>query len=108
MYCEVELIGAPIPDRIVIPRSAVHDGALYTLNPQNRLVRKNVTVDFAQGDFYAIAEGLQAEDRLVVSDLIPAVEGMKVDPHEDAVLSERLYDEASGKTEPPAGPPENR
>ncbi len=101
MYCEVELIGSPIPDRIVIPRSAVHDGAVYTLNPQNRLVRKKVTVDFAQGDFYAIKEGVQAGDRLVVSDLVPAVEGMKVDPQEDAVLSEKLYAEASGQSEPP-------
>jgi len=108
MYCEVELIGQPIPNMIVIPRSALHDRYVFILDSRNRLVRKEVALDFAQGNFYAVKDGLKEGDRLIVSDLIPAIEGMRVDPHEDTVLAAKLSKEASAKTESREISPENR
>ncbi|MFC1815572.1 efflux RND transporter periplasmic adaptor subunit, partial [Thermodesulfobacteriota bacterium] len=96
MFCEVELKGRPLSRKIIIPRSALHDGQVYTLNPQNRLVRNNIVIDFAQVDFYAVKEGLSEGQWLIVSDLVPAIDGMLLVPVEDAELSERLFSQASG------------
>ena len=108
MYCEVELIGQPIPNMIIIPRSALHDRYVFILDSINRLVRKEVALDFAQGNFYAVKDGLKEGDRLIVSDLIPAIEGMRVDPYEDTALAAKLSKEASAKTESREISPENR
>ena len=96
MFCEVELKGRPLSRKIIIPRSALHDGQVYMLNPQNRLVRKKIVIDFAQTDFYAVKEGLSEGQWLIVSDLVPAIDGMLLEPLEDAELLERLFLQASG------------
>ncbi len=115
MFCEVELHGAVRPDQIVVPRTSVRDevvdtsdqddesatndwnGSVFLVNAQNRLVTRNVTVDFSQGAMSVISKGLDAGDRLVVSDATPAVEGMLVQPDLDTKMVERLVALAAGE-----------
>lgn len=97
-FCEVELKGRVIPQTIVIPRSALHDGYVYVADSENRLKRKKITTDFSQTNFYAVRQGLDKDELLVVSDLVPAIEGMLLDPREDMELRERLIAEATGKS----------
>ncbi|MCP4352211.1 MAG: hypothetical protein GY795_42675 [Desulfobacterales bacterium] len=99
MFCEVELKGRVIPQTVIIPRSAFHDGYVYVADSKNRLKRKKITTDFPQTNFYAVKEGLDKDELLVVSDLIPAIEGMLLEPREDIELREKLIAEAMGKTE---------
>jgi len=80
MFVEVELSGPPRENRIVIPRAAMHAGRVYLADEQNHLVIRPVTVDFRQGEEAVIATGLSAGERLVLSDVIPAIEGMLLDP----------------------------
>ncbi|MDF1699690.1 MAG: efflux RND transporter periplasmic adaptor subunit [Planctomycetota bacterium] len=80
MFVEVELRGPPVPDRLVVPRAAVRAGRLYTVDKENRLRIKPVEIDFVQGDDAVLASGVQAGERVVVTDLIPAVEGMLLAP----------------------------
>jgi hypothetical protein len=75
----------------VIPRAALHDGAVYVLDENNRLVRKPVRSEFALGDFHCIADGLEGGERLVISDPSPAIEGMLVKPETDDEALERLH-----------------
>jgi len=96
MYCEVEISGRIIPDTIVIPRAAIHDEYVYLVNSENRLERRKVIVDFPQTDFYVIKQGLKPEETLVVSDLVPAIEGMLLITREDKNLSKRLMASAAG------------
>ncbi len=98
MFCEVEISGKPIPDSLIIPRSALHENSVYLVNAENRLERRAVTVAFAQTDFYVISDGLKPGEKLVVSDLIPAIEGMRLDPEEDKALHINLLAEAAGET----------
>jgi hypothetical protein len=56
----------------------------------NRLQRRPVEVLFSQGSVSVIAEGLEAGERVVVSDLLPAVEGMLLQVQIDEVLSAEL------------------
>lgn len=96
MYCEVEISGRGIPDAMVIPRAALHDGYVYLVNEQNRLERRRVVIDFPQTDFYVVKNGLKAQETVVVSDLVPAIDGMLLAPREDTALSERLAAAATG------------
>jgi multidrug efflux pump subunit AcrA (membrane-fusion protein) len=90
MFCHVALTAPPRPGQVVLPRTAVHDSAVYLVGPDNRLVKKPVTVGFAQSEFVIIESGLSGEERGVVSDPAFAIVGMKVQPVMDDALLERL------------------
>jgi len=98
-YCEVELRGKTLPDRIVIPRVAMHEGTVYVVDEANRLARRDVTVQFAQSDFLCILNGLEPGMRVVVSDPTPAIEGMLVEPANDEQLTALLIAEAQAGTD---------
>lgn len=80
MFVQVELIGQPIENQIVIPRSAVHGGQVFTADDQNRLRIKDVKVRLMQGEQALIESGLSPGERLVLSDITPAIEGMLLRP----------------------------
>ncbi len=96
MYCEVEFRGKPIPNKIVLPRSAVQDDAVYVLTAENKLKRRKIEVEFYQGELVCIKKGLQPGESVVVSDPTPAIEGTLVEPREDKELLKRLQDMAKG------------
>ena len=96
MYCQVELRGATRADRIVIPRAALHDGHVYLVGEDRRMVRRAVQVEFVQADFVCLAGGLRAGDVVVVSDPQPAIEGLRLEPVPDDDLPQRLAAQASG------------
>jgi len=98
-YCEVELRGKVLPQRVVVPRVALHENALYVVNDTNRLERHEVVVLFAQSDFLCIGEGIEAGARVVVSDPTPAVEGMLVTPVTDEDLTAVLLEQAEAETD---------
>jgi hypothetical protein len=80
MFVEVELRGQPRRDRIVVPRASIRAGRVYIAGVENRLVIRPIVVEFVQGEEAILASGLAAGERLVVSDLIPAIEGMLLAP----------------------------
>ncbi|HSR71731.1 MAG TPA: hypothetical protein VLL72_05060, partial [Kiloniellales bacterium] len=102
MYVEVELSAPARPDTIVVPRVAlrqhVGEAVVPLAGPDDRLVLRPVTPGFVQGDFVVVESGLAAGDRVVVSDLVPAIEGMLLDPSEDEALAKALRAEAAGRT----------
>ncbi len=97
MYVEVELRGQPKPGRVAVPLSAIRgDGFIHVVDADNRLRIRPTTVQFSQGDLAVIDSGPAAGERLVVSDLVPAIEGMLITPVEDADALERLQAAARG------------
>ena len=76
--------------RIVVPRSAVRGGSVFVVDEENRLRRRNVKVLFSQLDISVIEEGLEPGERIVVSDLIPAVDGMLLQVEIDEDLTRTL------------------
>ena len=98
-YCEVELRGKSLPNRIVIPRVALHEDVVYVVDGANRLARREVTVLFAQSDFLCIGDGLDAGMRVIVSDPTPAIEGMLVAPVNDEKLTAALVAQAQAGTD---------
>ena len=99
MYCEVEFRAKPLEDKIVIPQLALNDGHVYIADEENRLRRREVKTAFNQGSFACLESGLEAGERVVVSDTAPAIEGLLLDPVVDDGLWERLVREAAGEGE---------
>lgn len=96
MFVEIEIRANPLNDRFVIPRSAVRDGQIFVLGTNNRLRITPVKIGLYQGDIASPLAGLSAGDRVVVSDLSPAIEGMLLAPTLDKDLTERLAQRAGG------------
>ena len=90
MFVQIVLHGKNEKQRLIIPRSAVRGGVVHIVDKENRLRRKKVEVLFSQGDVSVIAKGLKPGDHVVVSDLVPAVDGMLLQPQVDEALSKQL------------------
>lgn len=93
MFVEVELRGPKIERQIVVPRSAVHGGRVYLVDDENRLAIRPVTTGLVQGDTVVVEEGLSPGDRIVVSDLDPALPGMLLKPVSDEDLQAELAEQ---------------
>ncbi len=116
MFVTVELRGRPIKDALVVPRLALHAatpnrGRVYVVGDDNRLRIHEVVTSLVQPEFVVIRDGLAEGDRVLVSDLSPAIEGMLLEPVVDEAARERLIAAAEPSLEdfddtaPPITPP---
>jgi membrane fusion protein, multidrug efflux system len=99
MFVEVELRGRPTAPRVVIPRAALRAGRVHVVGEDERLEIRPIEVAFLQGEVVVVAAGLEAGERVVVSDLVPAIQGMRLRAIEDDALLGRLVREATGRDE---------
>ena len=90
MFVQVELCASSQRPMIVLPRSAVRDGLVFVVDSEQRLERRPVEIAFAQDDVAAIATGVDAGEQIVLSDLVPAVSGMRLRAEIDVETAERL------------------
>ncbi len=77
MYTEILLQGKA-RTFYVIPRDALHENEIFILNNQNQLERRPVKNLQVQGKMILLSTGLQAGEKLIVSDLFPAISGMQI------------------------------
>jgi len=96
LFVKVTLSGQPLPERIVVPRVALDQDRVYVVNDERRLEVRKVSVALRQPEFVVIEQGLEADEQVVVSDLLPAIQGMLLDPQPDPEASRRLLELASG------------
>ncbi|BBM85639.1 efflux RND transporter periplasmic adaptor subunit [Candidatus Uabimicrobium amorphum] len=99
MFCEVELRGQPKKDCLVIPRMAIRDHKVYIVDKDNRLRKRKVTVAFTQGDFAIVKDKTLTQQRVIVSDITPAVAGMLIAPTENSELHKEILRECGVKGE---------
>lgn len=90
MFVEVELSAPAMEPRVVVPRTAIRDGKVYLSSNDNRLTSQAVSIAFYQGDIAVLNDNTLAGQRVVVSDVIPAIEGMLLAPQTDDSLSQPL------------------
>ncbi|MCP4388360.1 MAG: HlyD family secretion protein, partial [Gammaproteobacteria bacterium] len=92
MYTAVDLF-APEHPAMVIPRRALHEGRVYIAGNDDRLHIRPVEVQLVQGDLVVIRAGIEPGERIIVTDLIPVIEGMPLqvaeDPDTEAYLDKR-------------------
>ena len=97
MFVQVVIRGRTQKNRIVVPRSAIRAGKVYLVGEDRRLQVRPVSVLFSQGAVSVISTGIEAGDRIVVSDPIPAVEGMLLNTVPDETLQARVLSAARGE-----------
>ena len=88
MFVTIELRGKTQPMSIVVPRSAIYHNTLHIINQDNRIETRKITTQFITNNFAIISSGLKENERVLVSDINPIIEGMLVTPIED----EKIYD----------------
>ena len=75
MYTAVD-IRAPSHSALVIPRNAVHQGRVYIADENNKLTIRNVDIQLIQSDLAIIKKGIREGERVIITDMIPVIEGM--------------------------------
>ena len=98
-YCRVVLSGEIRPHQVVVPRSTLRNSSVFVLDGQRRLHRQPVEVLFTQGDIAVINSGLSGGETLIVSDPVPAVEGLLVEPRWDETAQKLLVEESTGQSQ---------
>jgi len=96
MYTAVDLL-APARSAMVIPRKALHQGRVYLANAEDRLVIRPVEVQLTQGDMAVIRSGIEAGERVIVTDLVPVIEGMPLQVTLASQLEADLLRRAGGE-----------
>ena len=79
MYVSVEFL-APAQDQLVIPRNAIHQGRVYVATPENTLSIRPVKVSFSNGNQAVIKSGLEEGEHIILTDVIPVIEGLPIKP----------------------------
>lgn len=90
LYAEVELQGSPRSNRYVLPFQAIHEGFVHTVTAENRLQRQKVEVEMVMGDLAIISQGLSDTVTVITTDLVPAIEGMLLNPMVNSELHDRI------------------
>jgi multidrug efflux system membrane fusion protein len=90
MFVEVEISARQLADQILVPRAAIHDGKVYVADSEDRLAIRQVEPGLTQSGLVMIRSGIDPGDRIVVSDLLPAIEGMKLRVSRDEQLEAEL------------------
>jgi multidrug efflux pump subunit AcrA (membrane-fusion protein) len=95
MYTAVDLF-APERPAMVIPRRALHEGRVYIAGDDDRLLIREVDVQMVQGDLIVIRAGIEAGERIIVTDLVPVIEGMPLQVNLDRETESYLDKRAVG------------
>ncbi|PCI60414.1 MAG: hypothetical protein COB35_09205 [Gammaproteobacteria bacterium] len=89
MYMQVNLLGRPLKV-IAIPRFALHGQQVYLVDKNNQLKRVTLTNIQYNGELALIKDGLKSGDKLITSDVFPAIKGMLVTPIMDENVSKQM------------------
>ncbi|MDH5355359.1 MAG: efflux RND transporter periplasmic adaptor subunit [Gammaproteobacteria bacterium] len=90
MFVQVAIAGHVQQNKVIIPRAAIRNDKVYVVNPQSRLETRTVERLYNQQQFAIIGSGLKTGDQVVVSDLMPAVDGMLLQASTDEMLQQSL------------------
>ncbi|MFT5220552.1 MAG: RND family efflux transporter MFP subunit [Planctomycetota bacterium] len=90
MFVQVSIAGRVQPGQIIIPRSALRGNKIYRVNAQSRLEIGTVERLYNQDGFSIIKSGIDDGDKIVVTDLLPAVAGMLLATEVDNQLQQSL------------------
>ncbi|WP_456378999.1 efflux RND transporter periplasmic adaptor subunit [Thiolapillus sp.] len=71
---------APEQPMLVIPRKAVHQGRVYVAREDNHLEIRAVEILYRQGEFVVVKRGLEEGERIIISDVVPVIEGLPLKP----------------------------
>ena len=79
LFVEAEILGRRLPGVVKLPRTAMRgEDAVFLIDAEQRLHRVTVNVVRREGDWVLIDSGLSNGDRVCLTAMDDAVEGMQV------------------------------
>jgi len=96
MFVQVILLGKAQAERLIIPRNSVRGGQIMLVDTDSRLKTKKVDILYNQMDISVVQNGLKEGQELVISDLLPAVDGMLLHTIKDEKLQQQLIKSTGG------------
>ncbi len=97
MFVEAHMSRPSGDPQLVVPMSAVHQGNVFLAAEGDRLRRQPVELGLVQRDLAVVTGGLRAGDRVILDDLVPAVEEMRLHVHHDQNAQLELAERAAGR-----------
>ncbi len=91
MYMQVTLKG-PGNDYFPIPRFAIHGDQVYLIGVGDKLERRRVRINQVKRNLALFEGEFQGGERLITSDLFPAVDGMSITPVMDKSTQQQVSD----------------
>jgi len=85
-FVDVVIEGRAMPQTVTVPRVALQDGDHVWVSQDGRLVRRDVTVGWRNGDSIVLTGGLEAGEQVITTSLSFPIEGMSVQPQTRAVV----------------------
>ena len=89
MYTLVEFV-APAQNMLVLPRKAIHQGRVYIATTENKLEIRQVDILYKQGDLVVLNQGVNEGEQVIISDVIPVIEGLPLKPLQATEYERRL------------------
>lgn len=96
MHTSIDIF-APEHPALVIPRKAVHQGRVYIVDADNRLEIRSVDIQLMQGDLVVISGGIEPGEKVIITDLIPVIEGMPLQIIANPDFEKDMYKRALGE-----------
>ncbi len=91
MFVRMDVLTRPLQDTLLLPRVALRDNSrVFVADAENRLRIRPVKVRARLGALVVIGAGLKPGERVVLSDLAPAMRGQLLKPVEDDAMWQRL------------------
>ena len=75
MYTSIEFLAAAAP-ALIIPRNAIHQGRVYVVSAKNKLTIRPVNISSEQGQLAVVESGLEEGDQIIITDVVPVIEGL--------------------------------
>ncbi len=97
LFVSVELRGRPLKKSIIVPRSSIYNAQIQVVTDDNRLETRTIETELVSRGFAIVVSGLKKGERVIISTLIPAIEGMLLSPVEDIKTQKTLVTIASNK-----------
>jgi len=72
--------------QFMIPEKALHGETIYLLDKDNKLDIRQIQVDFRNSQGVAISGELDAQQQLILNDIIPAIAGMSLKTNQENAL----------------------
>lgn len=98
MYVAVEFYTAP-REALVLPRKAIHQGRVYIANPNNKLEIRSVNILHKQGQLVVINAGIKVGEKVIITDVIPVMDGLPLNPVPASEYEKQLAKDALGDEE---------
>ncbi|HGX91954.1 MAG TPA: HlyD family secretion protein [Candidatus Tenderia sp.] len=96
MYTAVEL-SAPPREALVLPRKAIHQGRVYIATPDDQLTIRAVNIVHKQGTLVVVDGGIEVGERVIITDVIPVIEGLPLKPVLNSEYEQQLAQQAQGR-----------